>query len=94
MGGATPPIAITPSGDGYRIFGVIQMYVKAWRFPDRSSFHFIMNEEGDIQRGIKFDSKDVAVEIFEGNEAIKQAWRIAKMKTANFTLKEYGPICN
>jgi hypothetical protein len=70
------------------------MYVKAWQFPDRSSFHFIMNEHGDIQRGIKFDSNSTAVEIFERNEAIKQAWRFSKMKTANFTVKEYSPLYN
>ena len=70
------------------------MYVKAWQFPDKSSFHFIMNEHGDIQRGIKFDSNSTAVEIFERNEAIKQAWRFSKMKTANFTVKEYSPFYN
>ena len=53
-----------------------------------------MNEHGDIQRGIKFDSNSTAVEIFERNEAIKQAWRFSKMKTANFTVKEYSPLYN
>ena len=70
------------------------MYVKAWQFPDISSFHFIMNEHGDIQMGIKLDSNSTAVEIFERNEAIKQAWRFSKMKTENFTVKEYSPLYN
>ena len=69
------------------------MYVKAWRFPDGSSFHFVLDEKTrDIRYGVQFDTKDTARFFFNRHDTIKYAWKTARDKTKNFTVKELGPI--
>tara|TARA_R100000458_G_scaffold32579_1_gene29967 strand:+ start:251 stop:466 length:216 start_codon:yes stop_codon:yes gene_type:complete len=69
------------------------MYVKAWRFPDGSSFHFVLDDDTrDIRYGVQFDTENTARFFLDRDDAIKYAWKTARDKTKNFTVKELGPV--
>ena len=69
------------------------MYVKAFFFPDDSSFHCILSDSGDIQRGMEFDTEGTLTSYLTGDDCIQRIWHITKDKTRNFTVKEFGPTC-